>query len=246
MKALVKSMESQIEAIKAFIEADDDETAAVTVSAALPQTGTQKNTAKKQKKTDQKSQPALPKKEKMKAVNPDDLKNLLFGAEEDVPESSDAENTDVAGEQPALTISASEKKETQSEKPKTIPNKPVECKTYSINIDSNQITANEVDDEEHLGRSILHDMHLDDKGCSVLRLQKCYHDNGMERLFIDRWHVRLTMLDEDMKVIGEKIVQWKSLHNYHYQLRGLGLERHKVSDDPHQNWMPNIINLDLG
>ena len=119
------------------MEADDDETAAVTVGAALPQTGTQKNTAKKQKKTDQKSQPALPKKEKMKAVNPDDLKNLLFGAEEDVPESSDAENTDAASEQTVLTVVAPEKKETQSEKPKTISNKPVECKTYSINIDSN-------------------------------------------------------------------------------------------------------------
>jgi len=54
------------------------------------------------------------------------------------------------------------------------------------------------------------------------------------------------MLDDKMKVLDEKIVTWKSLSAYHQQLRARGLERHKESDDPHQNWMPNIINLDLG
>lgn len=116
----------------------------------------------------------------------------------------------------------------------------------SIDVSSSPEDSGIPDDEELLGRRILKTLKMDDSKCSVLRLQKRYYDNGSDKLYIDRWHVNVTMLDKEMNVISEKTVTWKALNDYHYQLRRRGLERHHVSDDPHTNWMPNIVNLDLG
>jgi hypothetical protein len=82
--------------------------------------------------------------------------------------------------------------------------------------------------------------------CSVIRLQKKYYDNDCEKLFIDKWHVVVTLLNCNMEIIDEKTVLWKTLLPFHYQLKARGIERHSVSDDPHKNWLPNTINLDLG
>jgi hypothetical protein len=49
-----------------------------------------------------------------------------------------------------------------------------------------------------------------------------------------------------MKVIAEKTVGWKALMPFHYQLIGRGINKYSKSDDPHKNYMPQTINLDLG
>jgi len=214
-------METQIAAIKAFIAADSDDCCSEEKTSELEhQTSVQKH------------HKFIQKKDKMKVVDAADLKSILFN-------ETNTEST----EQPAT--SEVEVTEEKSESQEKVVNKPIECKAYSINIESN-FPVEEDDEEKVLAQNIMRDLKIDNDKCSVLRLQKRYYDNGCEKLFIDRWHVKLTMLDDMMKVLDEKIVTWKSLSAYHQQLRARGLERHKESDDPHQNWMPNIINLDLG
>ena len=220
-------METQIAAIKAFIAADSDDCCSEEKTPEL-----EHQTSVQNKNTVQKHHKSIQKKDKMKAVDAADLKSILFN-------EINTEST----EQPAT--SEVEVTEEKSESQEKVVNKPIECKAYSINIESN-FPVEEDDEEKVLGQNILRDLKIDNDNCSVLRLQKCYYDNGCEKLFIDRWHVKLTMLDDKMKVLDEKIVTWKSLSAYQQQLRARGLERHKESDDPHQNWMPNIINLDLG
>ena len=222
-------METQIAAIKAFIAADSDDCCSEEKTPEL-----EHQTSVQNKNTVQKHHKSIQKKDKMKAVDAADLKSILFN-----------EESELSDEKQQVSTPDSEVIEEKPEFNKKEINKPIECKAYSINIESN-FPVEEDDEEKVLGQNILRDLKIDNDKCSVLRLQKCYYDNGCEKLFIDRWHVKLTMLDDMMKVLDEKIVTWKSLSAYHQQLRARGLERHKESDDPHQNWMPNIINLDLG
>ena len=101
------------------------------------------------------------------------------------------------------------------------------------------------DTEEALGREILTHLNLDDAGVSVVRLQKRYFDNGCEKLFIDKWHVNVMLLDDEMKVIKTQTVTWKSMTKFHYLLKKRGIDRHTVSPNPHKNWMPRTVNIDL-
>ena len=69
---------------------------------------------------------------------------------------------------------------------------------------------------------------------------------GLFESKLSKPHVNVTLLNDNMKVIAEKTVGWKALMPFHYQLIGRGINKYSKSDDPHKNYMPQTINLDLG
>lgn len=173
--------------------------------------------------------PKKPKKNKMKVVNTDDLRKAFGITDGPVDELAEETVVDASTAKPEKSITLN-----------------INAKAEQIELPEETEDKTEIDDDEVLARQILSHLNIDDSACSVLRIHKRYYDNNCEKLYIDRWHVVLTLLDDHMQMIDQYVVTWKQLTLFHYQLRQRGIERHTVSDDPHQNWMPKIINLDLG
>ena len=195
----------------------------------------------------------------MRIVSQEDLLKAFNIDESDIEKDEVAESIDNNESSDSVQQETVEEEiTTPADKPESVtPKKRISAKkVVSVNYKDDSIDLstfdNETkdvtdnDDEEKLGREILKVLDMETDQCSVIRLQKKYYDNGCEKLFIDKWHVVVTLLNINMEIIDEKTVLWKTLLPFHYQLKARGIERHSVSDDPHKNWMPQIINLDLG
>jgi hypothetical protein len=218
--------------------------------------------------------PEPKKKPKLKAVSREELIKKFgthtLSAQEQEEQKEEVSEEPVADEKKEETAEIKESvveetvtepepvKTIEEKKPKLVHKEPVKIDSIDLkNVDVKPVltvkqsnigirVTDEPDTEEDLGREILQHLKIDEPGASVLRLQKRYFDNNCEKLFIDKWHVNVTLLNNDMRVIKTQTVTWKSLTKFHYLLKRRGIDRHTVSADPHKNWMPRVINLDLG
>ena len=244
IRILIQQIEANLAAIKVAL-AEDDEKEVLSDIRKEVQPVVEKIVEKDKEKSSEKpvSEKKDKKKKKLKIVSKEDLM-AAFGTH-DV--STESEQEEVEEEKPGNT--EKEKKvsgvKAASATPVAAERPTLHYTDHSINL--SDITGEDEDAaEEMLGKSILKHLRLEDDNCSVLRLQKKYYDNGLEKLYIDKWHVNVTLLNDNMKVIAEKTVGWKALMPFHYQLIGRGINKYSKSDDPHKNYMPQTINLDLG
>lgn len=82
--------------------------------------------------------------------------------------------------------------------------------------------------------------------CRSIVLQKQWHDNsekGYTKLHINKYKVIVTAEDIEGNPIGTTIVHWNTLAKWHSFLIGRGINKHKETDNPHTNWMPNEVSL---
>lgn len=117
----------------------------------------------------------------------------------------------------------------------------------------------EVDEEVVVGCQILNKIvsvvgDFYDGVCDCLRLQKVYYDNtgkidkkgkAVDRLFISPSKVRVTALNIEGNAIGEVIIHQDNLVAWQAFLSKRKLYSHKTDKDPHKNWWPYIVNLEL-
>jgi hypothetical protein len=82
--------------------------------------------------------------------------------------------------------------------------------------------------------------------CRSIVLQKQWHDNsekGYTKLHINKYKVIVTAEDIEGNPIGNTTVHWNTLSKWHSFLIGRGINKHKETDNPHTNWMPNEVSL---
>ena len=256
IRILIKQTEDNLAALKALFAEEDDNDVVVSSTSTVSETSSDEK-----KETPTTINKSLKKKsdKKMRIVSQEDLLKAFNIDESDIEKDEVAESIDNNESSDSVQQETIEEEiTTPAEKPESVtPQKRISAKkVVSVNYKDNSIDLstfdNETkdiadnDDEEKLGREILKVLDMETDQCSVIRLQKKYYDNGCEKLFIDKWHVVVTLLNINMEIIDEKTVLWKTLLPFHYQLKARGIERHSVSDDPRKNWLPNTINLDLG
>lgn len=98
-----------------------------------------------------------------------------------------------------------------------------------------------VDDEVMLGCQIITSLPDFYSGeCRLIKLHKRYFDNGQPKLYIDKYHVVIEAYDINMKQIGSYVTHWNNLNKFHVELIKRGINRHNKD-----NWMPNVVCLDL-
>ena len=78
-----------------------------------------------------------------------------------------------------------------------------------------------------------------------IELQKPYFDNGQEKLYINKYGITVRVYDSSNNLIGEIKKPFNVLAKYHLPLIKKGINKHKTSSDPHRNWMPYTISLEL-
>ena len=251
LRTLIKQTEDNLAALKALLVDEDDNDVVVSSTSTVSETSSD---AKKETPTTINKSLKKNSDKKMRIVSQEDLLKAFNIDESELEKDEYAQIIDVNESYDSVQQETVEEIAALAEKPKsTTPKKRISAKKvasvnykdYSIDISETKDVADN-DDEEKLGREILKVLDMETNQCSVIRLQKKYYDNGCEKLFIDKWHVVVTLLNCNMEIIDEKTVLWKTLLPFHYQLKARGIERHSVSDDPHKNWLPNTINLDLG
>lgn len=76
-----------------------------------------------------------------------------------------------------------------------------------------------------------------------IELQKPYFDNGQDKLFIDKYHIKVRAYDINNKLLGETKKPFNMLSEFHIELIQRGINKHRISSDPHKNWMPYEITL---
>lgn len=76
-----------------------------------------------------------------------------------------------------------------------------------------------------------------------IELQKPYFDNGQDKLFIDKYHIKVRAYDINNKLLGETKKSFNMLSEFHIELIKRGINKHRNSSDPHKNWMPYEITL---
>ena len=256
IRTLIKQTEDNLAALKALLAEEDDNDVVVSSTSTVSETSSdEKNETpttinKSLKKKSDKKMRIVSQEDLLKAFNIDESDIEKDEVEESIDnnESSDSVQQETVEEE---TTTPAEKLESVTPKKRISVKKVVSVnyKDDSIDLSTFDNETKDIadnDDEEKLGREILKVLDMETDQCSVIRLQKKYYDNGCEKLFIDKWHVVVTLLNINMEIIDEKTVLWKTLLPFHYQLKARGIEKHSVSDDPHKNWMPQIINLDLG
>lgn len=89
--------------------------------------------------------------------------------------------------------------------------------------------------------------------CRSIVLQKQWHDNSnkvnpktgenYDKLHISKYKVVITAEDIEGYPIGSITVHWNTLAKWHTFLISRGINKHKVTNDPHTNWMPNEVSL---
>lgn len=82
--------------------------------------------------------------------------------------------------------------------------------------------------------------------CRSIVLQKQWHDNsdkGYTKLHINKYKVVIVAEDIDGNSIGTTTVHWNTLTEWHAFLINRGINKHKETDNPHTNWMPNKVSL---
>lgn len=98
-----------------------------------------------------------------------------------------------------------------------------------------------VDDEVILGCQIITSLPDFYSGeCRLIKLHKRYFDNGQPKLYIDKYHVVIEAYDINMREIGSYVTHWNNLSKFHVELIKRGINRHNKD-----NWMPNVVCLDL-
>ena len=89
--------------------------------------------------------------------------------------------------------------------------------------------------------------------CRSIVLQKLWHDNSdkidpktgknYDKLHINKYKVVITAEDIDGNSIGTITIHWNTLAEWHAFLISRGINKHKETNNPHTNWMPNEVSL---
>ena len=89
--------------------------------------------------------------------------------------------------------------------------------------------------------------------CRSIVLQKQWHDNSnkinpktgknYDKLHINKYKVVVTAEDIEGYPLGSIIIHWDTLAKWHDFLISKGINKHKETDNPHTNWMPEEVSL---